>query len=100
LGGTRQQPGNLLDPPIQTDDVNVPADLCTFPRTERAASNTPATAWIWDRIVAAHGVVRIDALAAELGWSRKRLWTRFQHDTDQPEQHPRSPTADPAGHDR
>jgi AraC-like DNA-binding protein len=30
-----------------------------------------------DRIVVGRGLVRIDDLAAELGWSRKRLWSRF-----------------------
>ncbi|MEV6105052.1 helix-turn-helix domain-containing protein [Streptomyces sp. NPDC051940] len=37
----------------------------------------PELAWAWDRIVADRGRVRIDGLAAELGWSRKRLWARF-----------------------
>lgn len=37
----------------------------------------PELAWAWDRIVAEHGQVRVEALADELGWSRKRLWSRF-----------------------
>ncbi|MEU7027873.1 AraC family transcriptional regulator [Streptomyces sp. NPDC046275] len=37
----------------------------------------PELAWAWDRIVAGHGRVRVEALADELGWSRKRLWSRF-----------------------
>ncbi|MFD4998552.1 AraC family transcriptional regulator [Streptomyces buecherae] len=37
----------------------------------------PAVTWVWDRIVASGGRVRVDGLAAELGWSRKRLWSRF-----------------------
>ncbi|MFF7869121.1 helix-turn-helix domain-containing protein [Streptomyces qaidamensis] len=37
----------------------------------------PELAWAWDRIVAGHGQVRIEELADELGWSRKRLWSRF-----------------------
>ncbi|MFJ2771962.1 helix-turn-helix domain-containing protein [Streptomyces sp. NPDC087300] len=35
-------------------------------------------AWCWDRIVGSRGRVRIDELAAEVGWSRKRLWSRFR----------------------
>ncbi|MGH3472492.1 MAG: helix-turn-helix domain-containing protein, partial [Nocardioidaceae bacterium] len=31
----------------------------------------------WDRIVGSSGLVRVDHLAAELGWSRTRLWSRF-----------------------
>lgn len=32
----------------------------------------------WHRIVAARGQVRVDELAADVGWSRKRLWSRFR----------------------
>jgi transcriptional regulator GlxA family with amidase domain len=35
-------------------------------------------AWVWDRIVASRGSVRVEGLATELGWSRKRLWSRFR----------------------
>lgn len=35
-------------------------------------------AFAWDRMVASRGQVRIDRLATELGWSRKRLWSRFR----------------------
>jgi AraC-like DNA-binding protein len=38
----------------------------------------PEVSWAWRRILAGRGTVRIDELAAELGWSRKRLWSRFQ----------------------
>jgi AraC-like DNA-binding protein len=38
----------------------------------------PEVAWAWRRILAGRGTVRIEHLAAELGWSRKRLWSRFQ----------------------
>ncbi|TDD12302.1 AraC family transcriptional regulator [Nonomuraea deserti] len=38
----------------------------------------PEVAWAWRRIVGARGQARIDGLAAEAGWSRKRLWSRFR----------------------
>ncbi|MGW2657598.1 helix-turn-helix domain-containing protein [Streptomyces sp. NPDC001478] len=38
----------------------------------------PEVALAWHRIVAARGPVRVDLLAAEAGWSRKRLWSRFR----------------------
>jgi AraC-like DNA-binding protein len=38
----------------------------------------PEVAWAWHRIVASGGLVRVESLAAEIGWSRKRLWGRFQ----------------------
>ncbi|MFH8387770.1 helix-turn-helix domain-containing protein [Kitasatospora sp. NPDC018058] len=34
--------------------------------------------WAWRRIVASQGVVKVEGLATEVGWSRKRLWARFQ----------------------
>jgi AraC-like DNA-binding protein len=37
----------------------------------------PEVAWAWGRILATRGLVRVDRLAADLGWSRKRLWSRF-----------------------
>ncbi|MBU3063941.1 helix-turn-helix domain-containing protein [Nocardia sp. NEAU-G5] len=47
-------------------------------RYAEAAQPAPEVAWAWRGIVADHGRVRIEHLAAELGWSRKRLWTRFR----------------------
>jgi AraC-like DNA-binding protein len=38
----------------------------------------PEVAWAWQRIVVSRGLVRVDGLAAEVGWSRKRLWSRFR----------------------
>lgn len=37
----------------------------------------PEVAISWDRIVASRGLVRVGELAADCGWSRKRLWARF-----------------------
>lgn len=34
-------------------------------------------AWAWHRIVATRGRVTVAGLAVALGWSRKRLWSRF-----------------------
>ncbi|MFI9106695.1 helix-turn-helix domain-containing protein [Streptomyces fildesensis] len=46
-------------------------------RAETGPSVDPEVAWAWDRITVSHGRVRVDELAAEVGWSRKRLWSRF-----------------------
>ncbi|WP_447041755.1 helix-turn-helix domain-containing protein [Streptomyces sp. DSM 118878] len=53
-------------------------------RYEERWQADPAVAWAWDRIVAGGGLVRIDRLAAELEWSRKRLWSRFLSQTGMP----------------
>lgn len=38
----------------------------------------PEVAFAWRRMLAGQGQVRVDQLAAEAGWSRKRLWSRFR----------------------
>lgn len=38
----------------------------------------PEVTAAWRRIVAGRGRVRVDGLAREVGWSRKRLWSRFR----------------------
>ncbi len=47
-------------------------------RHEAESPVDPEVAWAWDRLVAGRGLVRVDGLAAEVGWSRKRLWSRFR----------------------
>jgi AraC-like DNA-binding protein len=38
----------------------------------------PEVAFSWRQMVSSRGRVRVDRLAAEVGWSRKRLWSRFR----------------------
>jgi AraC-like DNA-binding protein len=38
----------------------------------------PEVAFAWGQMLASRGRVRIEQLAAETGWSRKRLWSRFR----------------------
>ena len=38
----------------------------------------PEVAWVWERIAGSRGRVRVEELAGEIGWSRKRLWSRFR----------------------
>lgn len=38
----------------------------------------PEVGYAWRQMVASRGQVRIEQLAAEAGWSRKRLWARFR----------------------
>ena len=46
-------------------------------RRQAQAPVDPEVAWAWHRILAGRGQVRVDMLAAQVGWSRKRLWSRF-----------------------
>ena len=38
----------------------------------------PEVAYTWRRTLSSRGRVRVDGLADEVGWSRKRLWSRFR----------------------
>ncbi|MFJ6214182.1 helix-turn-helix domain-containing protein [Streptomyces sp. NPDC092296] len=42
------------------------------------ASVDPEVAWAWRQIVGGRGTIRVERLASEVGWSRKRLWSRFR----------------------
>ncbi|MDH2430463.1 helix-turn-helix domain-containing protein [Sphaerisporangium sp. TRM90804] len=47
-------------------------------RHEAGPPVDPEVARAWSRIIASRGLARVDGLAAEVGWSRKRLWSRFR----------------------
>lgn len=47
-------------------------------RYEAGPPVDPEVAWAWHRIVGSRGLARVDGLAADVGWSRKRLWSRFR----------------------
>lgn len=53
-------------------------DALLASRREMGPSVGPEVAWAWNQIVASGGRARIDRLATDLGWSRKRLWSRFR----------------------
>jgi AraC-like DNA-binding protein len=46
--------------------------LCDHPSVD------PEVAYTWRRTVTSRGRVRVAGLAEEVGWSRKRLWSRFR----------------------
>ncbi|HUR08681.1 MAG TPA: helix-turn-helix domain-containing protein [Nonomuraea sp.] len=54
------------------------ADALLARRHEAGPPVDPEVAWAWNRIVGGRGLARVDGLAAEVGWSRKRLWSRFR----------------------
>jgi AraC-like DNA-binding protein len=60
------------------------AEALLVRRRATAASVDPEVSWCWDRIVVSRGRVRVDGLAAEVGWSRKRLWDRFRSQIGRP----------------
>lgn len=46
-------------------------------RSEAGPAVDPEVSFAWKQMVTSCGQVRVEALAAETGWSRKRLWSRF-----------------------
>jgi AraC-like DNA-binding protein len=53
-------------------------------RLDRARAPSAGIVWAWRQLAAAHGNVRIAALARELGWSRRRLVARFREQVGLP----------------
>ncbi|WP_328551822.1 MULTISPECIES: helix-turn-helix domain-containing protein [unclassified Streptomyces] len=54
------------------------AEAALVRRYEASRVVEPEVAFVWGQMVANLGGVRVDRLAAEIGWSRKRLWSRFR----------------------
>jgi AraC-like DNA-binding protein len=57
------------------------AEAALARRQEAGRAVDPEVAFAWRQMVASRGRVRVERLAAEAGWSRKRLWSRFRSQT-------------------
>ncbi|MEU6865660.1 helix-turn-helix domain-containing protein [Streptomyces sp. NPDC046876] len=69
--------GQLADTPSWQDRFAL-TDALLARRYGAGPAVDPEVAWAWHRIVVSRGLARVDGLAAEVGWSRKRLWSRFR----------------------
>jgi AraC-like DNA-binding protein len=89
LGGVSVALEDLLGPPARElaehlhETAGWPARLALVEaavarRLAQASPPPPDVLWAWRRLVAAHGLVRVEALAAELGCSRRHLALRFR----------------------
>jgi AraC-like DNA-binding protein len=47
-------------------------------RWDEGRAVDPEVAFVWRQLVASRGQARVESLALEAGWSRKRLWSRFR----------------------
>jgi AraC-like DNA-binding protein len=54
------------------------AEAALARRQEAGRAVDPEVAFAWGRMVRSRGRVRVEELATETGWSRKRLWSRFR----------------------
>jgi AraC-like DNA-binding protein len=53
-------------------------DAALARRRDAGRPVSPEVAFAWRRIITSGGLVRVEELAGETGWSRKRLWARFR----------------------
>ena len=60
------------------DDRFAIAEAALARRHQAGPAVDPEVAFVWGQTVTHRGRVRVDQLAAEVGWSRKRLWSRFR----------------------
>jgi AraC-like DNA-binding protein len=60
------------------DDRFAIAQAALARRHEAGRAADPEVAVAWEQMVTSRGQVRVERLAAETGWSRKRLWSRFR----------------------
>src|SRR5262249_29394293 len=54
------------------------ADTALLRRHEAGRAVDAEVAFAWAEMATSRGQVRVERLAAEMGWSRKRLWSRFR----------------------
>jgi AraC-like DNA-binding protein len=54
------------------------AEAALSRRHQAGRAADPEVAFAWGQMVTSRGRVRVEQLAAEVGWSRKRLWSRFR----------------------
>jgi AraC-like DNA-binding protein len=60
------------------DDRFAIAETAIARRLEAGRALDPEVTFVWGQIETSGGQVRVDELAADVGWSRKKLWSRFR----------------------
>ena len=76
----RDAPGTQeeLRAALSWDDRFAIVEAALGRRYEAGRPVDPEVALAWGQMVTRRGQVRVDQLAARVGWSRKRLWSRFR----------------------
>jgi AraC-like DNA-binding protein len=59
------------------DDRFAIVEAALAQRREAGPAVDPEVGFAWRQMAVSHGQVRVERLAAAVGWSRKRLWSRF-----------------------
>jgi AraC-like DNA-binding protein len=60
------------------DDRFAVVEVALARRHDAGRAVDPEVAFCWGRMMDGRGQTRVERLAAEVGWSRKRLWSRFR----------------------
>ncbi|GIJ76697.1 Helix-turn-helix domain-containing protein [Micromonospora phaseoli] len=60
------------------DDRFAIAEVAFARRLDAGREVDPEVAFCWGRMMNGRGQTQVERLAAEVGWSRKRLWARFR----------------------
>jgi AraC-like DNA-binding protein len=60
------------------DDRFAIAEAALARRYEAGRTVDPEVAFAWEQMATSRGRIRVERLAADVGWSRKRLWSRFR----------------------
>ena len=76
--------GEVLRGCVSWDERFAVTDALLARRYADGARPDPEVARVWHRIVESGGRARVERLADETGWSRKRLWSRFRAQTGLP----------------
>lgn len=77
-GGDAERTQEQLRAATSWDDRFAIAESALARRCDPRRAFDPEVAFCWGRMVASGGRVRVERLAAEVGWSRRRLWSRFR----------------------
>ena len=59
-------------------------DRALLRRLEHARPPSTEVLWAWDQLASAHGCMPVGELTEQLGWSRKRIATRFREEVGLP----------------
>jgi methylphosphotriester-DNA--protein-cysteine methyltransferase len=54
------------------------AEAALLRRCQAGRQVDPEVAFVWQMLLASRGQTRVEHLADEVGWSRKRLWSRYR----------------------
>jgi AraC-like DNA-binding protein len=77
-GGDASRTQERLHSARSWDDRFALIEAALAGRCEAGRAVDPEVAFAWEQMVVSGGRLRVERLAGELGWSRKRLWSRFR----------------------